>query len=117
MREIPSSSSIVKSVACPDKSILAVTVSRIPWTTEGQAASKITVGVKVGGGVGVGVAVVVAVGGGVGVSGMTSLVAARQARVERIRTAIPSLLIREGSGDISCESSTGWADGNLAFCI
>jgi hypothetical protein len=54
-----------------------------------------TVGVKVGSGVGVGVAVVVAVavGGGVGVSGMTSLVAARQARVERIRTAIPSLLI------------------------
>ena len=74
---------------------MAVTVSRIPVTSEGQAASKMTVGVKVGSGVGVsvGVDVKVAVGRGVGVSGMTILVAARQARVARIRTAIQRNLI------------------------
>src|SRR5689334_13797736 len=116
---MPPSSLIVKSVSCSERSTLAVTVSRIPSTTEGQAASKSTVGVKVGSAVGVGVAVTVAVavGRGVGVSGITSLVAVRQARVERIRTPIQSILIRDGSADISRESSTGWAYGNLAFCI
>src|SRR5690349_9819679 len=116
---MPPSSLIVKSVSCSERSTLAVTVSRIPSITEGQAASKSTVGVKLGSGVGVGVAVAVAVavGRGVGVSGIISLVAARQARVERIRTPIQSILIRDGSADISCESSTGWTNGNLAFCI
>jgi len=53
--------------------------------SDGQAASKMGVGVG-GGRVGSGVAVRVAVGvggKGVGVSGMISLVAARQARVEK----------------------------------
>jgi len=62
-------------------------VLRIPAIKEGHAASKTTVGVNVGGGAGVSVGVVVAVGNGVGVSGMTSLVAARQAKVERSNTA------------------------------
>jgi len=54
----------------------------------GQAASN--TGVAVGGGtVGEAVIVGVAVGGrGVGVSGMTSLVAARQARVEKSRANV-----------------------------
>lgn len=54
----------------------------------GQLASRIGVGVSVivGNGVGVG-GIGVGVGGGVGVSGMISLVAARQANVEK-RSAI-----------------------------
>ena len=67
-----------------------MTVFKMPSTSDGQAASKMTVGVKVGGGVGVsvGVAVGVNVGRGVGVSGMTSRVAARHAREEQSRAMI-----------------------------
>ena len=119
MRDIPPSSLNVWSDSLLERSTVAVTVSRIPATSAGQAASKMTVGVKVGSAVGVsvGVDVRVDVGRGVGVSGMTSLVAARQAKVARIRMAIQRNLIRDLFTDIYCESSTGCGVENLAFCI
>jgi hypothetical protein len=90
----------------------------MPSTTEVQAASKRTVGVNVGSGVGVsvGVAVGVDVGRGVGVSGMISLVAARQAKVEQSRAVIQKTLKRYFSADIICESSTGWTVESPGFC-
>ena len=78
-----------------------------------------TVGVNVGSGVGVSVGVIVGVkvGRGVGVSGMTRRVAARHAREEQSRAIIQVTLKCDFSEDISCESSTGWALENLAFCV
>ena len=55
----------------------------------GQDATTVCVGMGVGEGTGVNVGV----GSGVGVSGMISLVAARQARVESTRAAIQTNLI------------------------
>ena len=82
-----------------------------------QAASKLTVGVKVGKGVGVavGVCVAVAVGRGVGVSGMINRVAARQARLERSRAITPRSVILDVVPSIISESSTGWEIQEFQF--
>ena len=72
--------------------------------------------VAVGEGVSVGVTVGVEVGGGVGVSGMTNLVAARQAKVEKSRAANQRNL-DDVLPVIIPESSTGKGIVNLAFCI
>ena len=82
-------------------------VFRISESSGEHAASKTTVGVKVGGGLGVAVGVSEAVGAGVGVSGMTSRVAARQARVEKSRAIIHKNSIRGLPAGIICEFSTG----------
>jgi hypothetical protein len=70
-------------------------VLRISANNGEHAASTMTVGVNVGSGVGVfvGVCVAVAVGDGVGVSGMMSLVAARQANVAKSKAEIHRNLI------------------------
>src|SRR5215213_1828743 len=90
---------------------------RISAINEGHAASKTTVGVKVGGNVGVRVGIVVALGEGVGVSGITSLVAARQAMLAKSKAAIQMNLSCVLPVGIRGEFSTGRRMSNLAFCI
>jgi hypothetical protein len=82
---------------------------RMPAISVVQAASKTTVGVTLGVNVGVSVGLLVAVGEAVAVGtiGMTSCVAARQARTDRSREVIPSSLIEALRASIMPESSTG----------